>query len=348
MKIAVLCPSEIALRRFMPALQSSHCFDFFGIGKASPEEWFGSGISSVSAEEIENQKRCEKNKTEVFVSRYGGKVFDSYEETVSAPGVDAVYIPLPPALHFRWARMALDAGKHVLVEKPVATALAETREMIALARRKRIALHENYMFVFHRQIEEIETIIGSGEIGAIRLIRISFGFPRRAANDFRYDKKLGGGALLDCGGYTIRYASHLLGPTARLTAAQANFTSDCSVDMYGSATMVNDDGTTAQLAFGMDNNYKCDLEVWGSSGTLFTGRVLTAPAGFVPTVEIQKGNERVIRSMSADDSFQKSIMHFKSCIADDEVREKQYAVIDKQAALIEKFRELSAGHLSTE
>lgn len=344
MNIAILCPSEIAFRRFMPALMSSRCFDFFGIGKASPEEWFGSRISSLSTEEIEAQQRGEKDKADVFISQYGGRILNSYEEVVSSHGPDAVYIPLPPAFHFRWAQAALQAGKHVLVEKPATTSLAETRELISLARGKKLALHENYMFVFHRQLEEIETIIRSGEIGSIRLIRISFGFPRRAANDFRYNKQLGGGALLDCGGYTIRYASRLLGESARLTTAQANYVADFSVDMYGSATMVNDDGVTAQLAFGMDNNYKCDLEVWGSSGTLFTGRVLTAPAGFVPTVEIRKGNETTSRPLPADDAFEKSIRHFKACIDDDQMREKRYADIERQAALVEDFRTLSIGH----
>ena len=341
MRIAILCPSEIAMRRFMPALLSSCSFDFSGIGKASPEEWFGSHISAVSEAEISAQQRCEIDKAGDFVSKYGGKFFDSYGDVVSSKDHDAVYIPLPPALHHCWAKAALMAGKHVLVEKPATTTLAETRELISLARSRKLALHENYMFVFHNQLEEIEKIIRSGEIGAIRLIRISFGFPRRAPNDFRYNRQLGGGALLDCGGYTIRYASRLLGESARLTTAQSNYVADYSVDMYGSATMVNDDGVTAQLSFGMDNNYKCDLEVWGSSGTLFTGRVLTAPTGFIPSVEIRKGNDSTLRPLPADDVFRKSILHFKACIDDDKEREKQYAVIEKQAAFIEQFRELS-------
>ncbi len=343
MRIAVLCPSEIALRRFMPALQGSRCFDFSGIGKASPEEWFGARLSSVSPEEIDAQQKTETGKAAVFISQFGGKTWDSYEDVVSAGEPDAVYIPLPPALHFRWAQAALRAGKHVFVEKPATTTLAETRELIALARSGKLALHENYMFVFHRQLEEIEKIIGSGEIGSVRLIRISFGFPRRAANDFRYNRQLGGGALLDCGGYTIRYATRLLGETARLTTAQSNFVADFSVDMYGSATMVNNDGVTAQLSFGMDNNYKCDLEVWGSAGTLFTGRVLTAPTGFVPTVEIRKGNESRVLPLQADDAFLKSITHFRACIDDEVEREKQYAVIERQAAFVERFRELAGG-----
>lgn len=337
MKIAVLCPSEIALRRFMPALQQCGCFEFAGIGMASPEEWFGPSLVKASPEDIAVQQRKEREKADVFVSQFGARRFDSYKTLLSNPQVDAVYIPLPPGLHFRWAEMALQAGKHVLVEKPATTSLADTRQLIALARDKQLALHENYMFVFHNQLDEIEKIIASGEIGSIRLIRISFGFPLRAANDFRYDKTLGGGALLDCGGYTIRYATRLLGKSARLVTAHSNGIDGFSVDMYGSATMINDAGVTAQLAFGMDNNYKCELEIWGSSGTLFTGRVLTAPAGFVPEVEIRRGNECETRRLPADDAFGKSLRHFKNCIEHAEVRFVQYGLIEKQADLIEQF-----------
>ncbi len=321
----------------MPALQQCGYFEFAGIGMASPEEWFGDGLAQVSPEDIAVQQQREREKADVFVSQFGGRRFDSYKALLSDPQVEAVYIPLPPGLHFRWAEAALQTGKHVLVEKPATTSLADSRRLIALAQSKQLALHENYMFIFHDQLDEIEKIIASGEIGAIRLIRISFGFPRRAANDFRYNKQLGGGALLDCGGYTIRYASRLLGKSARLTAARSNGVDGFSVDMYGSATMVNDDGLTAQLAFGMDNNYKCDLEVWGSTGTLFTGRVLTAPAGFVPKVEIRKGNECETRPLPADDTFKKSLLHFKDCIEDPAIRSAQYGLIEDQADLVEQF-----------
>ena len=120
------------------------------------------------------------------------------------------------------------------------------------------------MFAFHNQLKEIAQIIERGEIGDVRLYRISFGFPQRAVNDFRYNKELGGGALIDAGGYTIKYAAMLLGETAHITAAQMNYTDEFEVDIYGSATLVNQDGATAQIAFGMDNSYKCELEVWGS------------------------------------------------------------------------------------
>ena len=338
--IGIFCPSEIALRRFMPALAKCPEFRFSGISYASDEEWFGSGLPSVPEEVRIRRSATERAKAEAFLGN-GGELFDSYAALASAEKIDAVYLPLPPGLHAKWGQVALENGKHLLIEKPATTRLADTRKLVETARNNRLALHENYMFALHDQLAAIDRIVAGGEIGELRLIRISFGFPRRAANDFRYNRILGGGALLDCGGYTIKYASMLLGESARLTAATTNRTDEFEVDLYGSATMVNESGVTAQLAFGMDNDYKCELELWGSRGCLFTGRILTAPVGFVPTAVIHKGSEEQIRELPSDDTFTKSIRHFKECIGNPAVREGTYRRILRQAELVEEFRNLS-------
>lgn len=301
MRIGIICPSEIAFRRFLPALKEAGCFEYAGVAIASKDEFVG------ATEEILAKERA---KAQTFVDSYGGKIYEGYKTLIESDDVDAIYLPLPPGLHYKWAKAALDAGKHTLVEKPCTIALANTEDLLKEAGEKGLAVHENYMFAFHNQIEAVNEIVRSGEIGDVRLYRISFGFPMRAQNDFRYNKALGGGALLDCGGYTMKYASMLLGPTATIKYAQSNSIEGFSVDMYGSAAMVNDEGVTAQIAFGMDHNYKCELEVWGSKGTLYTNRILTAPAGFVPEVVIRKGNEEEKRNLPADDAFKKSILHF--------------------------------------
>ena len=250
--------------------------------------------------------------------------------------MDAVYLPLPPALHFRWAQAALEHGKHIFLEKPSTVSEKDTKALLAAS--KHLAVHENYMFIFHDQIGAVQEIVGSGKIGEVRLFRIAFGFPQRAKNDFRYNKALGGGALLDCGGYTLKLASMLLGETARVVYSRLNYTPDFDVDIYGSTAMVNDAGVTAQIAFGMDNSYKCELEVWGSKGFLRTGRILTAPDGFEPTAEITVGNETETVQLPADDTFRKSIEHFCKCVADETVREKNYETIARQAELVEAVK----------
>ena len=340
MRIGIICPSEIAIRRFMPALQKCDQLKFAGLGVFSKEERFGE--KPVSDEAFQAALDIEKEKAQAFIDQYGGKIFDSYTAVATSPEIDAIYIPLPPALHYRWAKLALENGKHVLVEKPSTISAKDTQELADIAKEKGLALHENYMFAFHEQLDAIERIINNGEIGEVRLYRVSFGFPRRAANDFRYNKALGGGALIDAGGYTIRYATRLLGRTARLAYAKSNYLPDeFEVDMYGSAALINDQGTTVQVAFGMDNNYKCELEAWGSKGCLSTGRVLTAPAGFIPTATIRKGNTDEIIELPADDAFLKSINHFVMCVQDEETRKRNYEVITTQAKLVDEFKTMA-------
>ena len=340
-RIGIICPSEIAFRRFMPALQkASDKIIFAGIAYSSPEEWFGD-TSKVSQEAIREQQERESTKAKTFIDTYGGKIYKGYQALIESEDIDAIYLPLPPALHFKWAKMALENGKHVFVEKPSTTCLADTDELIRIASEKGLALHENYMFVFHDQLKAIDDVVGSGEIGDVRLYRISFGFPRRAQNDFRYNKALGGGALLDAGGYTMKYAGYLLGESAKVVTAQVNYIPEFEVEMFGSATMVNDKGVTAQLAFGMDNDYKCDIEIWGSHGAITSNRILTAPAGFVPSYTIKKNQEFETRELPADDAFFKSIERFVSCVNDDSIRQHNYRLLHVQEDLVEQFKRLS-------
>lgn len=343
-RIGVICPSEIAFRRFLPALtntENSKRFKFVGIAIASPEEWFGD-LSQVDEVQINLQQSKEKEKAQSFIDAYGGHIYKSYAAIVSSDEIDAVYIPLPPALHYRWAKLALENGKHVMVEKPSTTCYNDTKELIDLAEKKNLALHENYMFVFHKQIEEINKVVSDGtSVGKPKLFRITFGFPRRALNDFRYNKKLGGGALLDAGGYTIRYATELLGESARVTTASVGYDPDFEVEIFGAATMVNDEGLTAQLAFGMDNDYRCDLEVWGTKGTLTTGRILTAPVGCVPKYTLKNNQDYSEHLLSEDDAFGKSLERFASCVENIDVRKANYVILERQEKLVQQFKDIT-------
>lgn len=325
----------------MPALKKAESeIVFAGIGYASPEEWFGD-ISNVSSDSIKEQQEREHAKAQTFIDAYGGKMYPGYKALMESSEVDAIYLPLPPALHYKWAKLALENGKHVFVEKPSTTCLADTDSLIEIASKNSLALHENYMFIFHDQLKALDDVVKGGEIGDVRLYRISFGFPLRAKNDFRYNKALGGGALLDAGGYTMKYANYLLGNTAKVVTAQVNGIDGYEVEMFGSCTMVNDEGLTAQLAFGMDNDYKCEVEIWGSKGTITSNRILTAPEGFIPSYTVKKNQEFETYNLPADDAFLKSIQRFVRCVMDNQVRTENYKLLHQQESQVERFKELS-------
>jgi predicted dehydrogenase len=334
LRIGILCPSEIAFRRFLPSLRKLPLlFEYAGVATACADEWFGGAPN-------DDVIKSETAKAESFRSEFGGEVFFGYGTLLSRKDIDCVYIPLPPALHYEWAKKALFSGKHVLVEKPFTDSLSKTEELIELAKERNLAVHENYMFQYHSQIEHIISEISNGTVGEVRLYRLDFGFPFRGMNDFRYNKALGGGALLDCGGYTLKLASILLGETARIVHSSLRGKEGFDVDIYGNATLVNADGTAAQLSFGMDNAYKCSLEVWGSTGTIFTNRIFTAPDGFTPVVITKIGNtEGTEKILPPDDSFKKSLERFYSCVCNADGREENTKGILRQARLVEEIKE---------
>ena len=340
-RIGIICPSEIAFRRFLPALRLVNDFSFSKIAIANTEEWYGKN-AKVDKEKEDVRIEQEMAKAKSFIDNWGGgEIVYGYEALVSSEDIDAVYLPLPPALHYKWAQKALENGKHVFVEKPSTTDYKDTSSLIEMARSKGLAFHENYMFVYHDQLRALNNVVKSGEIGEVRLYRITFGFPRRANNDFRYNKTLGGGALIDAGGYTIKYASYLLGETAKITTAHLNYLSGFEVDMYGTATMVNKDGVTAQLAFGMDCDYMCEIEIWGSLGTITSNRILTAPAGFQPEYIIKKNQDFETRQLPIDDAFKKSIERFSDCIKHRDVREEEYEIVELESRLLTDFKTLA-------
>nr|WP_302937569.1 Gfo/Idh/MocA family oxidoreductase [Megamonas funiformis] len=308
-RLGILGTSEIAFRRFLPALKKHSEFEYIGVASRNIE------------------------KTKLFVESYGGKGYSSYDELLQDKNIDAVYIPLPPALHFEWGKKALQAGKHILMEKPFCVNLQQTEELIELAKERNLAVHENYMFMYHKQLTKIKEIIDSGYLGKIRLYRIAFGFPMREKNDFRYNKELGGGALLDCGGYTLKLANYLLGDTTKVVCSNL-VKEDFEVDLYGNATLQNDKGITAQVSFGMDNAYKCELEVWGSKATLKAPRIFTAPDNFDVNLEFIDNNGIKNINVGIDNQFYNSIDYLKKCIIDSSIRVNNYIYIEKQSKLI--------------
>ena len=302
-KIGIIGTADIAYRRFLPALQSSENFEYVGVATRGNE------------------------RANLFKNTFGGKVYNNYEELVKDPNVDALYIPLPPSLHFKWGKMGVEFNKHVFMEKPFTTDMRDTTEIIEMAEKNKIAVHENYMFEFHRQINKIKENIIKKKIGELRNITIKFGFPKRNDSDFRYNKELGGGALLDCGGYAIKLACILLGDKISVLSSVLNIDCGYQIDMFGNVSLMDQEGIVANLSFGMDNEYKCEVEVWGSRGNIKAERVFTAP----PEMEIElalcrEGYNSSIE-VGKDNHFKNSIDFFYECITDNRTRIYQYEKI---------------------
>lgn len=332
-RIGVLGTANIAERRMIPAIKKSREFTYVCVAIAVKEE---TGMK-CSDEEFAPVMQRKLEKAEHFVEMFGGEYCVGYEAMLQREDIDAVYLPLPPALHFQWAMKALEYGKHLLVEKPFTISAADTARVVAEAKKRGLSVIENYGFVYHKQMDLIRQAIDAGRIGELRLIRASFGFPHRQQDDFRYCRKLGGGALLDCGGYTLKIASEFLGDNVSVVEAASTVTDGHEVDVFGSATLRDQAGICAQVAYGMDNFYKCELEVWGSTGYISAPRIFTAPGGFAAPVMIRTA-DKTEELTAEDDQFERIVDRLGECIASVEIREKSYQEILTQSILVDRCR----------
>lgn len=132
------------------------------------------------------------------------RVHRTYEELLADRDIGAIYNPLPNSLHHEWTINALEAGKHVLCEKPIASNAMQAAEMVALATEKNLILAEAFHNLYHPISAEMMKIIHSGVLGKVRRVEAHFCTPMFKKNDIRYEYELAGGATMDLGCYAIR------------------------------------------------------------------------------------------------------------------------------------------------
>jgi NDP-hexose-3-ketoreductase len=211
------------------------------------------------------------------------------------PDVDAVYMPLPTGLHAEWCAKALAAGKHLLVEKSFASNYASAHFLVEQARGSGLLVAENFQFQTHRQWATIEALIEEGRLGRVHLVRSTFGFPPLPKENFRWNRRLGGGALLDAGAYVAKVSRLLLGPGLEVMGASQTVDPATGVDVYGEAMFKSHSGQISQVAYGFDYFYQCRVEILGTDGKLTASRVFTAPPGLDVelTLETPAGTELV-------------------------------------------------------
>lgn len=166
---------------------------------------------------------------EEFAAKYGIEhAYGSYEELCRSPYVDAVYVATPNSMHYENARMCLEAGKHVLCEKPFTTKAEEAEELYRLAREKGLFIMEAFWTRFIPALVEMRKLIADGLIGEIKHTRCDYGFVTDDSRKGRkFDSSLGGGALLDIGIYNLGFVHMVMGE------GPVHFSSEVNINEYG-------------------------------------------------------------------------------------------------------------------
>lgn len=206
----------------------------------------------------------DKTVGQAFATKHGiTRVHDSYDSLLADPEVDAVYNPLPNALHGRWTRAALEAGKHVLCEKPFAANAVEAHEIAALAATSDRVVMEAMHYRYHPFALRVQQIIASGELGTLQRVEAAdcYWLSKFSANAYNYS--LGGGALMDLGCYVVDMLRTFGGSTPQVVSAQAKMR-DSKVDRAMTAELQFADGHTGRL--------RCSL--WSVDPPHFTARII--------------------------------------------------------------------------
>lgn len=212
----------------------------------------------------------DRTRAAAFARKHGiARVHGSYEELIADPEIDVVYNPLPNGLHGLWSIRAMEAGKDVLCEKPLAANADEAQQMIEAARRCERRLVEAFHYRYHRLVARLLEIIASGEIGAVRHYEAEFVVPIVRGSDIRYRHDLAGGATMDLGCYVIHLIRTLAGAEPTVVRAHAT-EAPSGIDRSMSAELAFADGRTARFHCSMwsPRFLRVGARIVGDAGTI--------------------------------------------------------------------------------
>ncbi len=243
-KWGIISTARVARRRFLPALSASQ----------------RSRLVAVASRE--------KNRADEFAAGCGSRGCGSYEELLEDKEIQAVYIPVPNSLHYRWALAAIRAGKHVLCEKPLALSAGEVEKLGAEADRNGVVLLEATAYLFHPQALRLLKMIREGVIGRPGLIRAHYTFTLPAdRSNIRWARELGGGALWDIGCYPVSFCRAVAG-TASREAWASRIESDSGVDVFTAGGLRFPGDLIATVECGYNLPYRVGAEVVGEKGRI--------------------------------------------------------------------------------
>jgi predicted dehydrogenase len=298
----------------------------------------GLEIAAIASRDID--------KAQAIAATYGVRAVKGYAALLDLDEVEAVYIPLPNAMHALWIECALYARKHVLAEKPLTTSVSRTSELIGMARSRGLVLRENVMFLHHSQHASVKALLDDGAIGELRALHATFTVPRRPADDIRYSAELGGGALMDTGVYPVRAAmSFLDGERGDELDVVSSVLSRHGrpVDSAGHALLCTGSGVGACLSFGLDHSYRSSYELWGSEGRIVVEHAYTPPADHVPVVRLERQSGVQEIRLAPDDQIANALTAFATTVRSGQLTDNDSVL--REAVLLDAIRANASPHV---
>ena len=243
--------------------------------------------------------------------------YGSYDELLADSTIQAVYIPIINSEHKPWTIKALQAGKHVLVEKPFALNADEAQEMIGVSVEKSLVLMENFMYRYHPRIKKAAESIRKDELGKLRFLHCSFSFPLENPDDFRLVPSLGGGALYDLGCYCVDFQRLMVGREPQ--AVQALFYEGGSgVDLQMQVTLDFGNQVYGSFDVAFNASFQNFARIVGTEAVMTLDWPFSAQDKSVSIV-IERGDDIQKVSYRPEDSYKNLIEHFYEVVIKKEI-----------------------------
>lgn len=293
----ILGAAKIAEERLIPALQESQI----------------SELVAIASRDLVKARR--------FAKVNGiPKAYGSYDDLLSDPDIDVVYLPLPNHLHYEWTIKAAQAGKHVLCEKPLARSVDEAREMFAVCEANHVLLMEGLMYRFHPQTRRVKELLSQGTIGEPQLIRVAHSFPLHLLDrdeDFRWRMKCGGGSLLDLGVYCVDTARYLFADEPVRVFAVSSFHPDHSAEAETRGILEFPGNRVAMIDSSFLLTTRKEYEVVGAIGGIRAFDPYNPERGKDNRIEITIRGEMVSETIKAENEYRLEVDHFSRSVLDE-------------------------------
>ncbi len=312
LRFGIIGCSGIAERRFVPALRQVSNAILFGVGSR------------------------DSDKAKQWAKQWQAPFSGSYDEILTHPEIDCVYISLPTALHFEWTMKALESGKHVICEKPAVMSLAEAHQALALAHEKNLVFLECFVPRFHRQHQVVDDLISSGKLGEPYYFTGVYTTPMPKDGNVRFQPELGGGIFWDAMGYLVRQYLRVFKTIPKSSVIRHRNHPIYDIPQCSTVLLEGPIGESGQLFAGYGLQYQSTYSVIGTLGSVHVQRAYSIDDNRPSQLLVEIGRHSEMITVEPDHQFLNLIRHFITRIhqdlvhhSDDEsVMIAQYQVMD--------------------
>ena len=250
-----------------------------------------------------------------YAPQQGVRTYDQLDALLDDGEVQAVYLPLANHEHAEWALRAIQRGKHVLCEKPMALTVADIEAIEAAARQHRVTVMEGFMYRFHPQHARVQELVRSGSIGEVRFVRASYSFMMRPARMYRLTESVerGGGAMWDIGPYAIHSARMWFDENPVAVTAMAKYV-ESGADISTSGVIDFGEGKRAHFDVSFECARRSEYEITGTKGGVKCHTTWQNP-GDIPVISWWTEDGRSCEErLPAANHFNLEIEHFSECV----------------------------------